>query len=74
VKKNNPNEAIIIVLDNLEGHKGENVKADAKRFVIKLVFLPPHSLDLNPIKYIWKSTKKVISTTFGRHMDDMRNI
>jgi len=28
---------------------------------------------LNPIEYIWKTIKRVISTTFVRHIDDMRN-
>ncbi|MCX9085821.1 MAG: IS630 family transposase [Candidatus Methanoperedens sp.] len=73
VKKNNPNKGIIIILDNLKSHKVEEVKAEAKRLGIELVFLPPYSPDLNPIEYIWKSIKRVISTTFVRHMDDMRN-
>jgi len=51
----------------------EDVKAKAKRLGIELVFLPPYSPDLNPIEYIWKSIKRVISTIFVRHMDDMRN-
>jgi transposase len=32
---------------------------------------PP--LDLNPIEYMWKSIRRVISTTFARYTDDMRN-
>jgi transposase len=51
----------------------EEVKAEAKRLEMELVFLPPYSPDLNPIEYIWKSIKRVISTTLVRHMDDMRN-
>jgi len=47
------------------------VKAEAERLGIEIVFLPPYSLELNPIEYIWRSTKRVISTTFctrrGRH-------
>jgi putative transposase len=73
VKKNNPNKASIIILDNLKSHKVEDVKAEAKRLAIELVFLPPYSPDLNSIEYIWKSIRRVISTTFVRHMDDMRN-
>jgi putative transposase len=73
VKKNNPNKGTIIILDNLKSHKVERVKAEAKRLGIELVFLPPYSPDLNPIEYVWKSIKRVISTTFVRHMDDMRN-
>ena len=73
VRKNNPGKAIIIVLDNLRSHKVEEVKAEAERLGIELVFLPPYSPDLNPIEYVWKSIKRVISTTFVRHVDDMRN-
>jgi putative transposase len=72
VRKNNLNKAIIIVVDNLKSHKVEDVKVEAKGLGIELVFLPPYSPDLNPIEYIWKSIKRVISTTFVRHMDDMR--
>jgi len=73
VRKNNPGKAIIIVLDNLKSHKVEGVKVEAKGLGIELVFLPPYSPDLNPIEYVWKSIKRIISTTFVRHVDDMRN-
>jgi putative transposase len=73
VKKNNPNKASIIVLDNLKSHKVEDVKAEAKGLGIELVFLPPYSPDLNSTEYMSKSIKRVISTTFVRYMDDMRN-
>ena len=46
---------------------------EAERLGIELVFLPPYSPDLNPIEYIWKSIKRIISTMFIRHIDDMRN-
>jgi transposase len=49
-------------------------QAEAKRLGIELVFSPPYSPDLNPIEYVWKSIKRIISTTFVRHVDDMRNI
>lgn len=31
---------------------------------IKHIFLPLYLLDLNPIEFIWKSIRRVISTTF----------
>ncbi|MFG1450561.1 MAG: transposase [Thermoplasmataceae archaeon] len=31
---------------------------------IRLIFLPPYSPDLNPLEFIWKSIRRVISTTF----------
>jgi len=30
---------------------------------IKLVFLPPHSPDLNPMEFVWKSIKRIVPTT-----------
>jgi len=38
VRKNNPDKAIIIVLDNVKSHKVEDVKAEAKRLGIELAF------------------------------------
>jgi len=73
VRKNNPGKAIIIVLDNLKSHKVKEVKAEAEKLGIELVFLPPYSPDLNPIEYVWKSIKRIMSTTFVRHVDDIRN-
>ena len=73
VSKKNRGKGILIVLDNLKSHKAEEVMKEAERLGIELVFLPPYSPDLNPVEYIWKSVKRVISTTFVRHMDDMRN-
>jgi putative transposase len=72
VRKRNPGKGIIIVLDNYASHKaGEE---EAERLGIELVFLPPYSPNLNPIEYVWKSIKRIISITFIRHIDDMRNI
>ncbi|MFQ6063540.1 MAG: transposase [Methanosarcinales archaeon] len=33
----------------------------AKELGIYLIFLPPYSPDLNPIEYIWKSIKRMLS-------------
>ena len=51
-EKHNPGKAIIVVLDNLKRHKGEEVKAEAEQLVIELVFLLSYSRDLNPIEYV----------------------
>ena len=74
VRKRNPGKGIIIVLDNYKSHKAEDVLREAERLGIELVFLPPYSPSLNPIEYIWKSIKRIISTTFIRHIDQMRNV
>jgi transposase len=41
---------------------------------IELVYLPPYSPDLNPIEFIWKSVKRVISCNFVKDLDHMRNL
>jgi transposase len=33
----------------------------AKELGLYLVYLPPYSPDLNPIEFIWKSIKRVLS-------------
>jgi transposase len=61
------------VIDQYLVLRNPAVKVEAKGLAIELVLLPPYSPDLNPVKYMWKSIKGVISTIFVRHMDDMRN-
>ncbi|RZB29498.1 MAG: hypothetical protein AEth_01133 [Candidatus Argoarchaeum ethanivorans] len=39
-----------------------------------MVFLPPYSPDLNPIEFIWKSIKKVISREFIVDLNHMKEI
>lgn len=64
IRGQNPKEKIVIFLDRFSSHRaGDTIKC-AERLGIRLVFLPPYSPDLNPIEYIWKSIKRVISGTF----------
>jgi len=46
----------------------------AEEIGIKLIYLPPSSPDLNPIEFIWKSIKKVISKEFFIDLDHMKDI
>jgi len=57
-------KAIIVVLDNFRSHKTPTVLAKARELGIYPVFLPPYSPHLNPIEFIWKSVKRVISLSF----------
>ncbi|MGP6240228.1 transposase [Cuniculiplasma sp. SKW4] len=38
----------------------------------RLVFLPPYSPDLNPIEFIWKSVKRILSTARIDSEDDLK--
>jgi putative transposase len=40
---------------------------------IELVFLPPYAPDLNPIEFIWKTIKRVISVSFISSLDALRS-
>ena len=64
IRQNNPLGKIVIILDNFRAHKNRTSEIFAEKMGIILVFLPPYSPDLNPIKYIWKSIKRTISPLF----------
>lgn len=52
---------MIIILDNYKSHHSKLFVSRAEALNINLVFLPPYSPNLNPIEYIWKSVKRVLS-------------
>jgi putative transposase len=54
---------ICLVLDNFQTHKAKRVKEKARTLNIELIYLPPYSPDLNPIEYLWKSIKRLISVS-----------
>jgi transposase len=59
----NPNRRITVILDNFASHRSLAVRKKADEPNIRLVFLPQYSPDLNPIEFLWKSVKGVVSTT-----------
>jgi putative transposase len=46
----------------------------AEEIGIKLIYLPPYSPDSNPIEFIWKNIKKVISKNFILNVNHMKDI
>ena len=64
IRKANPVGRIILILDNFRSHHARTVRSHAEKLNIFLVFLPPYSPDLNPIEFIWKDVKRVISKEF----------
>ena len=73
-KANEKYKAIVAVIDNFSSHKSTLVKEKAKELGIYLVYLPPYSPDLNPIEYIWRSIKRMLSLVFVKNLDDMKTI
>jgi transposase len=72
--ENQDSEYIIIILDNLSSHKCKRTIDYAKSIGIYLVFLTPYSPDLNPIEFVWKSIRRVVSQFFIQNADHLREI
>lgn len=69
---NSAAKAIVIILDNYSSHLAATVKGIAQELGIYLIHLPPYSPDLNPIEYIWKSIKRIVSRDFVETLDEMK--
>jgi len=67
-------KAVISIMDNFKSHTSSLVKERAKELGVYIVYLPPYSPDLNPIEFIWKSIKRVISLSFVRVLEDLKCI
>ena len=61
VRIQNPNRYIIMILDNFRSHWANKTREKASELNVTLVFLPPYFPDLNPIEFIWRSIKHMIS-------------
>ena len=70
----NPDVDLVIILDNFRSHHANLTREYAEHNRINLVFLPPYSPDLNPIEYIWKSVKRIISRTFVQDLHHLKQI
>jgi transposase len=71
---NDAYQAIVVIIDNFSSHRSGLVRQKAKELGIYLVYLPPYSPNLNPIEFIWKSIKRVLSTSFVPNQVEMRRI
>jgi transposase len=72
IREDNSEKPIVMIIDNFPSHKANDVKKEAEKLGIHLVFLPPYSPDLNPIEYIWKSLKKLISEVFIESVESLK--
>jgi transposase len=61
LREKNPNgEKLYLILDQGPSNKALAVRALAKFFNIKIIFLPAYSPNLNPIERLWKFFKKKV--------------
>ena len=60
-KQNNDARPIGLVLDNASIHHAGSVKQKARELDIHLLFLPPYSPKFNPIEFLWKDGKRILS-------------
>jgi transposase len=73
-KENEKYKAIVAIIDNFASHKSNMVKEKAKELGIYLVYLPPYTPDLNPIEFIWKSIKRMLSLISVKSLDEMKMV
>jgi transposase len=59
----------IVVMDNLGSHKSQAVRKAIHAAGAKLLFLPPHSLDLNPIEQVFAKLKLLLRKAAERTVD-----
>ncbi|MFO7968156.1 MAG: IS630 family transposase [Archaeoglobaceae archaeon] len=73
VRENNPKGRIVMILDNFSTHHAVKVKEKAEELNIALIYLPPYSPHLNPIEFVWKSIKRLISQKSPLNKVDLVN-
>jgi len=74
VRDRNPSNRICLILDNFPTHKAKSVRKKAQELNIILIYLPPYSPDLNPIEFIWKSIKRILSVSEIENKEELTNI
>ena len=58
--------AQVVVMDNLTAHKGERVRELIEERGCELLYLPPYSPDLNPIKEAFSKVKRILRKAESR--------
>jgi len=64
----------VLVMDNLPAHKGWRVAAACAEWNVRLLYLPPHSPDFNPIESAWALQKQYVRKTAPRAPAQLRRV
>jgi transposase len=56
----------VVVMDNLSSHKVDGVRQRIEAVGAELLYLPPHSPDLNPIEKAWSKFKQLLRSAKAR--------
>ena len=66
-------QGTVVVMDNASFHRKNRLNDIAKKYGIKIIFLPPYSPELNPIEHFWNWLKKKIadSVSYFQKFDDV---
>jgi len=57
--------SVVLIMDNASFHKGGKLRGIARRYGIRLLYLPAYSPDLNPIERCWARLKHQIRLLLG---------
>jgi hypothetical protein len=60
-----------LILDNLPAHKGSAVREAVEAAGARLLFLPPHSPDFNPIENAFAKLKSLLRKAAARTIDEL---
>ena len=72
--RHNLKRSIILILDNFPSHHAKIVSRKVRKLRIRLVFLPPYSPNLNPVEFIWKSIRRIVSEEVINSDKDLKKI
>ena len=63
------NKTSVLVMDNMKSHHAKAVKELLDKSGMHCLYLPPYSLDLNPIEKLWSKVKAVLRKLKARIVD-----
>lgn len=64
----------IVILDNAKIHKDPRLKVEAKKFGVRLKYLPAYSPDFNPIEPAWALVKKFLKKVAAKTPESLRRV